>query len=104
MRSESSLEKSFARRLKACGLTSLKLNVTGQRGWVDRLVILPNGRVVFVELKTKRGKLSALQKHNHLLLVKLGHIVYTVDDVQVAMDLINRHTVNKGLSYDDIPW
>ena len=36
-----------------------------QKGIPDRIVILPQGRVRFVELKTHRGRTSALQEHWH---------------------------------------
>lgn len=34
----------------------------GNPGVPDRLILLPGGRVVFVELKTEGGRLSELQK------------------------------------------
>lgn len=48
-----------------------------RKGWPDLTFVLP-GRVVWVELKTRRGKRSADQKSVHWLMQSLGHDVYTI--------------------------
>lgn len=48
-----------------------------RKGWPDLTFVLP-GRVVWVELKTTRGKRSADQKEVHWQMQSLGHDVYTV--------------------------
>ena len=50
----------------------------------DRLVLLPDGKVVWVEMKTEGGSLSELQKYRHTELRKMGHrveVLWTADDV-----------------------
>jgi hypothetical protein len=82
---ESSIEASFVHVLKRHGLTTLKLNVSGQRGYPDRLVLLSGGRAVFVELKRPGGKLRPLQEHVHGQLKALGFQVATFADAVEAV-------------------
>lgn len=77
---EASVEAAFVRLLRRHGLPSLKLNVAGQRGWPDRLVLLPGGRCVFVELKRPGAQARALQLHVHKRLAALGFVVTVCDD------------------------
>lgn len=46
-----------------------------QVGVPDRVVLLPAGRVVFVELKTPQGVLSSMQAHWHRKAAALGTTV-----------------------------
>jgi hypothetical protein len=60
------LEKDVERRLvkgvEALGGKAYKFVSPAHRGVADRLVVLPGGRVWFVEVKTDNGKLSPLQE------------------------------------------
>ena len=44
-------------------------------GTPDRVVLLPGGRIVFVELKTLTGALSSMQRHWHRQALALGTTV-----------------------------
>lgn len=50
---------------------------TGTTGAPDRIVFLQS-RVLFVEVKTKGGRLSEIQKHIHKVMGALGHDVHVV--------------------------
>lgn len=76
-RKESSYELTFTRELKKRKLRSLKLNIRGQSGWPDRLVLIPGGRPLLVELKRVREDLEPLQVHRREELVALGYTVVT---------------------------
>jgi len=76
---ERDLEGYFAKQCKKKGLMTLKLNVRFSRGWPDRIVVLENGQVMWVELKRPGGKLSPLQVKVHLELHKWKQEVYVVD-------------------------
>ena len=60
------LEKDVERRLvkgvEALGGKAYKFVSPAHRGVADRLVVLPGGRVWFVELKIAGGRMSALQQ------------------------------------------
>lgn len=59
---EKEVEKFLVREIKKLGGVSFKFISPGNAGVPDRIVILPTGKVVFVELKTDRGKLTKLQE------------------------------------------
>ena len=48
----------------------------------DRLVLLPSGRMAFVELKAPGKKPRALQLARHRLLRRLGFQVYVIDGIE----------------------
>lgn len=71
------LEKDVERRLKkgveSLGGRCMKLVSQGNNGVPDRLVLLPDGRCIFVELKRpKYGKLSPVQVAQQNRLASMG--------------------------------
>lgn len=54
------------------GAWAVKLNPIGLRGLPDRMLLLPGGTIIFVELKIPTGRLSRLQRVVHERLRKLG--------------------------------
>lgn len=82
------LEKTVERRLvqavKAAGGVAYKFVSPGNAGVPDRLVVLPGGRVHFVELKTDSGRLSPIQCRQLDRLRAMGAdiaVLYGKDDV-----------------------
>jgi hypothetical protein len=59
---EKTVEKYLVQRIKDLGGRAYKFTSPAHRGVADRVVCLPNGQTWFVELKTKGGRLSELQK------------------------------------------
>jgi hypothetical protein len=47
--------------------------------------------VIFIEVKTPTGILSALQKNEHRLIQACGHTVYVVDSVAEGKRIIDEH-------------
>lgn len=60
---EKVLEAKFVRDVRALGGVTYKFVSPGNVGVPDRIVITPEGRVWFVELKTETGKLSKMQRY-----------------------------------------
>lgn len=75
---ESRIEALLVRKIKQAGGWALKLVSPGNAGVPDRLVLLPGGRIFFVELKTEAGRLSPLQVDVHRRLRELGMDVVTL--------------------------
>ena len=59
---ESEIEAYFKWSIEMVGGTTYKFTSPSHRGVADRIACLPNGQTWFVELKTKGGRLSPLQK------------------------------------------
>jgi len=59
---EKEIEAYFVWAIERLGGKSYKFTSPAHKGVSDRIACLPDGRTIFVELKTKGGRLSALQK------------------------------------------
>lgn len=70
--SESQIENYLKREIEKLGGLCLKFVSPGNKGVPDRIIILPNGQIIFAELKTEKGKLSALQVKMQETLNKLN--------------------------------
>lgn len=87
---EKDVEAAFVRGLKKRGLKSVKLNVQGQRGWHDRLVLIPGGRPVFMELKRPGAGLTGSQPEIHAFLEGLGgYHQHVCDDATKALEIVD---------------
>ena len=72
---EKDIEKILVNEIKKLGGRAYKWVSPGNDGVPDRIVILPGMRPAFVELKTEKGQLSALQKVQIKRLREMGQDV-----------------------------
>lgn len=72
------------------GLACIKFIPDNRNGMPDRLVLLPAGRVLWVELKTTGGTLSPIQKLRHEELKRAGHDIVCVWTKAQADELVTR--------------
>ena len=81
---EKEIEKKLLLAVKQIGGIYPKLVSPGFDGMPDRmvLVLLPNGRIGFVEVKAPGEKPKPLQLSRHRLLWRLGFPVYVLDDAE----------------------
>jgi hypothetical protein len=77
---EYTVEGRLVSNLKRRGIETLKLNVVGNRGWPDRLILLQGGKPLLAELKRPGESLRPLQEHVHARLRGLGY------EIAVAYD------------------
>jgi len=87
-----SSEKQFEKRLRATakeiGYWPIKMNPTWNKGLPDRLFLGPNRTIVFMELKTPKGRASKMQKFYIALLRKFGFNAQFVDDYDTAIRIL----------------
>lgn len=86
---ESTFEKGLKRMLEAIGCWCLKFWPGYITGFPDRIVLIPGGRIIFVETKTPTGKLSARQRLVHKQLRRLNFSVECVTNNEERTDFIN---------------
>lgn len=76
---ESAVERAFCKEATARGLLALKYGVNG---WPDRMVLLADGTVAWVELKRPGETLRALQERRRDQLTRAGQMAYVLDTVE----------------------
>jgi hypothetical protein len=77
--SELSVEQYLARCVKARGGWAIKLIPWAQAGLPDRMVLLPGGKMYFVELKSEKGRLRPAQHMVRRKLRLLGWSVHVLN-------------------------
>ena len=76
---ENVIEAELVRRVNALGGRCDKVKVIGQRGFFDRLILLPAGRIIFAELKRpKGGRMTEHQRQYRRNYAALGAVVAVV--------------------------
>jgi hypothetical protein len=77
---EARLERRLKREIELIGGVCVKFIPYNIAGTPDRLLFLPGGKLYLVELKAKRGKLSAIQKARRKQYERLNFNVRVVYD------------------------
>lgn len=79
---EEYIEQKLVKAVKKRGGMALKFVSPGLDGVPDRIILLPMGRIAFVELKAPGKKMRPLQVRRKRQLEALGFLVYCVDRVE----------------------
>jgi len=77
---EREIEKKLVIEVKKRGGICPKFVSPGYDGMPDRIVLLPNGKIGFVEVKRPGEDARLLQKVRHRILRKLGFMVFVLDE------------------------
>lgn len=85
---EKDIEKYFVRRVREAGGKAYKFVSPGNNGVPDRMVCLPGGRAVFVELKAPGKVPRPMQIHQIGILREFGFRVEIVDSKESADEFI----------------
>ena len=86
---EKTVEQKLVRAVKAAGGICPKWVAPGFDGMPDRIVLLPDGRMGFVEVKAPGKKARPLQRSRHELLRSLGFRVYVLDNPEQIGGIID---------------
>ena len=86
---ESKIELKLKKEVEKIGGLSLKFTCPGMAGVPDRLVLLPKGKMFFVELKAPGRKLRPLQLKRKEQLESLGFKVYVIDSYEKIQLFLN---------------
>ena len=76
---EKQIEQKLVKAVKAKGGLAPKFVSPGFDGVPDRIVLLPHGRIAFIELKAEGRKMRPLQVRRKRQLESLGFSVYCID-------------------------
>ena len=81
---EAALENVLVGEVSSRGGLCLKWVSPGIRGVPDRIVLMPGGRTIYVELKSRGGRLSPPQRRMHTKLRDMGfrvEVLWTIRQV-----------------------
>ena len=78
---EKMIETRLREQVQSLGGLCEKWNA-GTSGWPDRIILLPDGKIGFAELKAPGKKPRKLQVHRHEQIRRLGFPVFIIDDTE----------------------
>lgn len=87
---EKQVEQALVKAVKASGGICPKFVSPGLSGVPDRLVLMPNGQMGFVEVKAPGKKPRALQVHRMEQFTYLGYKCFVLDEVEQIPTLIGK--------------
>lgn len=85
---ESAIEARLRDGVKAMGGICWKFVSPGTTGVPDRIIILPGGRIIFVELKADTGRMSAIQQYRINELRNIGADVRVLKGLSQVKDFL----------------
>lgn len=84
---ESWTENKFKSTVESMGDIYLKITTPSGRGWPDRLILMDDGIVLWMEFKREGEDLRKKQRYIHKELIRRRHIVHTVDTFEEAFEV-----------------
>jgi hypothetical protein len=88
---EKDLEKKIVIKAKKLGYIADKYASPSNRGVPDRIFISESGKLFFVEFKSKKGKLSELQKLKISELRSRKQSVFVVNNEELAIGILTEY-------------
>ena len=88
--SEKEIERKLKKRIEALGCMCLKFESPGFTGVPDRMILMPGGEAIFVELKAPGKKERPRQEYVQAQLRSLGFIVINSVDSPEKVEQVVR--------------
>ena len=88
--SESQLEENLCRRIKKLGGMALKFMSPGRAGVPDRIILMPGGKIYFVEMKSSNGPVNPIQEYVFEKFEELGFKVHILNSEQTIENFIQK--------------
>lgn len=85
---ESQIERCLVKGVKAHGGLCYKFVSPGNIGVPDRIIIAPGGKTIYVELKTKTGRMAEMQKWQRIEMEKRGADVRALYGMDAVKDFL----------------
>lgn len=92
--SEKAIERYLVKVVKQLGGVCLKYSNSSEVGYPDRVALMPQGRTVWIELKSRGRRPSKVQRVRFGQMADIGHPVYVLDCKEEV------DNVFKSLGYD----
>lgn len=86
---ENEIEKFLLLKVRAVGGECIKFNSASMNGLPDRIVLMPGGKLYFVELKAPGKSPRLLQEAIHKKLRDKGFKVFVIDTKEKVGEFIN---------------
>lgn len=85
-------ETEFCEYAKSKGCEALKLILLNKRGFPDRTVLCPGGKIFFIEFKrATKGRLRTNQSKVRKMLDRLGFDYYICDNLKEAIQTLDKY-------------
>lgn len=94
---ERSIERKLVNGVKALGGIAYKWVSPGNTGVPDRIVIFPDGKIEFVELKTETNKPTMLQLAQMDRLKQRNCVVYVLRGEKAVNEYLDVHAIRMGV-------
>lgn len=85
--SEKWLERQFCTAVRVAGGIPVKLTDMTRSGLPDRLALLPGGRVMLAEIKSKGERPRPLQEYMITKIREMGFKVYVIDSYEALREV-----------------
>lgn len=86
--SEKAIEAYLVRKVESCGGICLKFMSHSETGYPDRLLLMPGGRMAWVEVKSKGEKPRVIQEVRMARLRRMGFRVYVADSREKVDEIV----------------
>ena len=89
--SEKAIERYLVDAVKSAGGIALKYSNSNKVGFPDRVAIMPAGRTIWFELKSKGQQPSKIQRIRFADMARIGHKVYVCDSKESINEVLRTY-------------